>query len=92
MDEEKPRKTLGQLIYEKQIDDGMTHAEIELFNKAINHLAIVKSYFELGFLLECKNKKVRPTIFRYKKYIKRQEEEINDYRKNFKKYREVDPS
>lgn len=81
-------KTLGQVIYEHQVADGMTPEEIDLYNRALTRLSIVRSDFEWGFLHECEKNNIKPTIFRYKKYIKKQEAELFDFRKNFKEQRE----
>lgn len=82
------RKTLGEAILENQRKSGMTDDEIELYNRALQRLTTVRSNFEYGFIHECKKENINPTIARYRKYLKRQEEELQDYRKNFAKYRE----
>jgi hypothetical protein len=83
-------KTLGQLWYEQQVADGMTNEEIELYNRTLHRISTLKADFQMGFLRDCERDNVKPTIYRYKKYIKAQEDELADFRKNFKKYREED--
>lgn len=81
-------KTLGQLILDNQIKDGMTFDERKLYSRAVERLSTVRTDFEWGFLMDCEKDKIKPTIYRYKKYLKAEEARILDYRKNFKKYRE----
>ena len=85
---DQPRKTLGQIIVERQIADGMTAEERKFYNESLARLAYIRSDFEWGFLRECEEKGIKPTIFRYKKHLKKKEDALHEFRKNFKKYRE----
>lgn len=79
-------KTFMQVITENRLKDGMTYEEIERLDRSMSRMAVVTA--ELwSFENECEEKKIRPTFFRFKQYLKRQEAEQKEFRKNFKKYR-----